>query len=212
MANTLGMSGFSSRSTSSAALPVSAKGFPQSSVNLSHVAHETQRVSLRHSALAATLAIDGQHLNQATDELRDVREQIRAVTARMTRNQRAIDAYESDCVPLVAAYKASLSGMKATLERCSAGHAKSASGVGGWVGGWVCAALLQAAAGSIGGAPCASLISLPSLPPFPPPFSPQTLRCSRRSFPTTPTFLGRAHRNSGACPTDQASEKSRVCH
>jgi hypothetical protein len=126
MNSTLGMSGFSSRSSLGTALPTSAKGFPQSVVNLSRVAHETQKVGLRHTALGASLAIDAQHLGQAADELRETREQIRAVSARLARNQRAMDAYESDCAPLVTAYQASLSGMRATLEHCSAGHAKSA--------------------------------------------------------------------------------------
>ena len=151
MASALGMSGFTLRSggaldtrglgATSAALGASAvrltpKYLPETTVNLSKVSHETERVALRHVALGQAVSLDSQHLAQASDELREARERIRAVTARLARNQRALDAYHSDCAPLVAAYRQSLGGMKETLDKCAAGHAKSAW----WWAGWRAAA------------------------------------------------------------------------
>ena len=125
------MTGFTSRSgggggASAGKLPKTAKGLPLATANLSKVAHETERVGLRHVALGQAVSIDSQHLAQASDELRETREQIRLVTARLARNQRALDAYHDDCAPLVAAYRQSLAGMKETLDKCATGHAKSA--------------------------------------------------------------------------------------
>ncbi len=117
----MGMTGFMSRT-----LPTTPKGFPGSVANLSKVSHETERVSIRHAHLGQALGVDTQHLSEAKEELRDTREQIRLVSARLARNQRAIDAYEADCAPLVKAYLVSLEGMQATVQRSSAGLARSA--------------------------------------------------------------------------------------
>ena len=126
MNSTTGMSSTGMSSMSSRTVITSPKGLPLATANLSKVSHQTEVVSLRHAELGQVLAIDRAHVSQASDELATTREQIRLVSARLQRSQRAMAAYESECAPLVKAYELAQAGFKATYQQCAAGHGKGA--------------------------------------------------------------------------------------
>jgi hypothetical protein len=93
---------------------------------LSKVSHETEKVGILHHGLTHAVSVDGEHCAQAKGELRDVREQIKLVAKRLTRNQSTIDLYEKECAPLVAAYEAAVAGFRETSKAAAEGHGKCA--------------------------------------------------------------------------------------
>lgn len=166
-------------------LPTSAKGEPLASKNLSAVAYEAARVGLAHAELKTLAAIDGRHLAQAADELRETREQIKVAALRMARNQRAIDGYEADCAPLMRAYDLSVEGFRKTYEHLQEGHEKCA---------W--AARTRARA-------CALQLAHQVSTPLNPAQASAFLKRSRSSRTTCATAR-RARPSFGACPFPQS--------